>query len=391
MTWTITGDDNGTPFTLSMTDRYASNYDIAFESPWEVADLVYFLSAFEGVTVEDVTVDGDVSDDSSTWRVAQVEQRRDGDWVKVNRRTPAVAGAGKPLKVRAVLDGAGDAVRRVPLRLDVPKKAGRRAMLSVEGGAWQWTNYYDAADVDDIEARARRLGPQRRGGRQPLPRGEAPGRPGRRQQRADRQGRHTAASGSRSASADDPVAPEGPGALLPGPRASGSGRCLGERDPEGGAVADPAGEGHGTAVGLHDGVHDVEPEPGARDVTLEGAATPEEAGEDLLELVLVMPIPVSLTSSSISRSCCRRTTVTDPPRSGVLDGVGHQVVEHLAQPQPVDQGDEPVGRVDDQLDARSGRGGLGLLDRLPHQGGEVDLGTVQLEVALTGLGHLEEV
>jgi hypothetical protein len=150
MTWTISGDDNGTPFELSMTDRYASNYDIAFESPWEVADLVWFLSAFEGVTVEDVTVDGDVSDDSSTWRVARVEQRRDGTWVKVSRRLPAVVKAGSALKVRAVLEGAGDAVRTVPLELDVPKKAGRRAMLTVEGGAWQWTNYYEATDVDDI-------------------------------------------------------------------------------------------------------------------------------------------------------------------------------------------------------------------------------------------------
>ena len=153
MTWSITGDDNGTPFTLSMTDRYASNYDIAFESPWEVADLVWFLSAFEGVTVEDVTVEGDVIDDSSTWMVDRVEQRRDGAWVKVSRHNPALARAGKTLKLRAVLDGSGDTSRTVPLALDVPAKAaGSRGMLSVEGGAWQWTEYWESADVDDIAA-----------------------------------------------------------------------------------------------------------------------------------------------------------------------------------------------------------------------------------------------
>jgi len=49
-----------------------------------------------------------------------------------------------------VLEGSGDTTRTVPLSLDVPKTAGRRGMLSVEGGAWQWTNYYEAIDVDGI-------------------------------------------------------------------------------------------------------------------------------------------------------------------------------------------------------------------------------------------------
>ena len=151
MTWSITGDDNGTPFSLSMTDRYASNYDIAFESPWEVADLVYFLSAFEGVTVDDVTVDGDVIDDSSTWKVDRVEQRRDGAWAKVSRRLPARATAGQMMKLRAILDGPGDASKIVPLALAVPARAaGTRGMLSVEGGAWQWSYYWGASDVDDV-------------------------------------------------------------------------------------------------------------------------------------------------------------------------------------------------------------------------------------------------
>ena len=150
MAWSITGDDNGTPFALSMTDRYTSSYDIAFESPWEVADLVWFLSAFEGVTVEEVTIDGDVTDDSSTWQVGRVQQRRGGEWVKVSRRAPAVATAGRSLALRAVLDGPGDATRTVPLSLDVPARAGRYGFLFVEGGAWQGSDYYSATNVDDV-------------------------------------------------------------------------------------------------------------------------------------------------------------------------------------------------------------------------------------------------
>jgi hypothetical protein len=151
MSWTIDGTDaDGSPFTLSSEDRYASNYDITFESPWELADLVYFLSSFEGVSVDDVDVNGAVSDDNSTWRVDVVEQKRDGAWSKVSRRIPAIAMAGQPLVLRAVLSGAGDETLTVPLSLDIPKKVGRRGFMEVAGGAWQWTNFYQAQSVDDI-------------------------------------------------------------------------------------------------------------------------------------------------------------------------------------------------------------------------------------------------
>ena len=39
LAWTITGhDQDGTPFNLQVTDRYASNYDISYESTWDLAD-----------------------------------------------------------------------------------------------------------------------------------------------------------------------------------------------------------------------------------------------------------------------------------------------------------------------------------------------------------------
>lgn len=152
MTWTVSGDDNGTPFEFGMTDRYASQYDIAFESPWDVADTVWYLSSLEGVTVDDVVVDSTVDDDSSTWRVKSVEQKVDGAWVTVSRRKAIIAGAGETLKVRALLHGtAGDLT--VPLMLDVPAKAaGKRGQLFVSGGAWTWTGG-QVNSVEDIEKR----------------------------------------------------------------------------------------------------------------------------------------------------------------------------------------------------------------------------------------------
>ena len=152
MTWTVSGDDNGRPFELGMTDRYASNFDIAFESPWDVADTVYFLSALEGVTVDEVLVDGTVDDDSASWRVKSVEQKVDGDWVKVSRSKAVIAKAGKALKVRALLSGpAGE--KTVPLTFDIPQKLeGKRGNLSVTGGAWTWQGG-STNSVEDIEKR----------------------------------------------------------------------------------------------------------------------------------------------------------------------------------------------------------------------------------------------
>ncbi len=141
LTASIAGTDAaGEPFDIQLTDRYASPSDITFEAPWEVADLVWYLSSLRGVTVEDVSMDSAVDEDSSTWRVASIEQKRDGRWVKVGKGRQVIAQAGKTLKVRALLTGAGGASTRVPLSFDVPKKAaGRRAHLSVVGGAWTWS------------------------------------------------------------------------------------------------------------------------------------------------------------------------------------------------------------------------------------------------------------
>ena len=150
VTWQITGHDHETPFTLGMTDRYASSSDIAFASPWDVADMAYFLSSFDGVTIDEVTITGEVVDDSSTWRVTGVEQRRDRRWVTLSRRKPAVAVAGRTLGLRVVLTGAGSATRTVPLALKVPSRAGGRGFVSVEGGGGQWSEYWDASSVEEL-------------------------------------------------------------------------------------------------------------------------------------------------------------------------------------------------------------------------------------------------
>jgi hypothetical protein len=98
LSWEILGHEaDAAPFRLAVQDRYVSDFDIAFESSWEIADFVFALSRIKGVTIDGVTMTSDVSDDRSTWEVTRVEQLRAGSWVAVNRRHPAFATAGKVL------------------------------------------------------------------------------------------------------------------------------------------------------------------------------------------------------------------------------------------------------------------------------------------------------
>jgi hypothetical protein len=99
--WTIAGTrPNGSPFSLSYADRHTSSYDITWESVFELADLVWSLSAIPGVTIDSVDVASDVNDETGTWKVSAVEQRRAGGWHKITRRDPARVRAGKTIRLR---------------------------------------------------------------------------------------------------------------------------------------------------------------------------------------------------------------------------------------------------------------------------------------------------
>jgi hypothetical protein len=134
--WTIQGHEAGVgPFTLSVADRYASDFDISFEPAFDIADFVFALSTIRGVKVDSVKMNSVIEDDSSTWAIARVEQRRAGAWRVVNGRHPAVGRAGRELKLRAVLV-SGRATTTAPVSLSIPRRAaGAEAELFVLGGA----------------------------------------------------------------------------------------------------------------------------------------------------------------------------------------------------------------------------------------------------------------
>jgi hypothetical protein len=133
--WTITGRNAGAPFTLSASDRYASNYDISFDASFDLADIVGLLTQVPDVTLDTVSTTGAVSKDASTYRLGRLEQLQHGEWVKVKRRHPPKVKAGKTLSMRAVLAASNGGTAQVPFAFKIPKKlAGARGFLSVAGG-----------------------------------------------------------------------------------------------------------------------------------------------------------------------------------------------------------------------------------------------------------------
>ena len=151
LSWEITGtDEAGDPFELSFTDAYASEYDITYESAWELADLVWFLSSFPGVSLDSVSSTSVVDDDASTYRITDMEQRRAGEWVRVTRRKEAVVDAGDTLVLRATMATASGETKRKKLLLDVPKGVSRRGYVYVEGGGYSYLDVWGADSVDEI-------------------------------------------------------------------------------------------------------------------------------------------------------------------------------------------------------------------------------------------------
>ena len=133
--WVVQGSQGGKPFTFRHSDRYTSSYDISYDASYELADLVYLLSSVDGVDVDTIDVDGDVTTSTATYTLGTHEQLVKGQWVRVNHRNPATVRAGGILRLRTVLRGSDGTVARIPYSFKVPKRAaGNRGQIFLTGG-----------------------------------------------------------------------------------------------------------------------------------------------------------------------------------------------------------------------------------------------------------------
>jgi hypothetical protein len=137
----ITGTDgDGDGFEIGFSDRYQSPSDITYSSAFDVADLVYGLTSIEGVSVDDVTMTSEVSQDKSTYTITAVQQRKGSKWVTLGRKSPAVVRAGGTLHLRAVLSGPSGTAYTA-YHFAVPKRfRDERGSVSITGGNWMYSD-----------------------------------------------------------------------------------------------------------------------------------------------------------------------------------------------------------------------------------------------------------
>lgn len=138
VSYVVTGTrEDGTPFALSRSDVYASQYDLTWETAW---DLFIALARMEYTRVEDITIDT-VETDSDLTReyihtsIEEVSVKQGGKWTPLSnaRRITLPAGETAQLKVD-LLDsdnGPSTVMLEMPIRM---KDAGRRGWISVYGG-----------------------------------------------------------------------------------------------------------------------------------------------------------------------------------------------------------------------------------------------------------------
>jgi hypothetical protein len=125
--WTVDGHTAAGPFHFSGDNRYTSVYDISDGAGWDLPDLVYLLTNIAGVTVDHVDVHSAVTDDTSTLKIAGLQQLRGGHWRTVGKGKPAQVTAGHAMRLRLVFN---DGTKGKKFSVAVPKKAaGMRGTL----------------------------------------------------------------------------------------------------------------------------------------------------------------------------------------------------------------------------------------------------------------------
>ena len=139
--WHVEGTRaDGSSWEYTRTDRFASEWDITWESIWEPYSQLRKIqdNKFERVRITDVHFNGSYDPKFHAWKIAKFEVYLNGRWVTITSHRPAkTVHAGSDLPVRVTLkpsSGIGGA-KVVRLDVTVPKgTAGRRGVLYVGDG-----------------------------------------------------------------------------------------------------------------------------------------------------------------------------------------------------------------------------------------------------------------
>lgn len=161
--WVIDGTRaSGQPFRVAVANRYASPWDISWESIWDSWNQLERIhgNRFEKVSIDDVRYDATIADEFKRYTVGAVFLKRpDGSLVRVSSDRALRVPTGSRLNLRVMLNQYQNAGPRgsVDLSLAVPAgAAGRSGRVNVVGGR-NFDGGVKAKTFDDLLTNLRKM------------------------------------------------------------------------------------------------------------------------------------------------------------------------------------------------------------------------------------------
>jgi hypothetical protein len=135
-TYSASGTDaEGAPFTVTLDDLYQSDYDISGDAVWGEADLTWYLSRMDGVTVDSIDTTASYTDDTTVWTVKKLAVKMAGQWITVGRKDTLRVRPGQTLQMRGSLASA-TGTTQLPFTVKVPAvPKGQYGVISLTGGS----------------------------------------------------------------------------------------------------------------------------------------------------------------------------------------------------------------------------------------------------------------
>lgn len=140
MNYSISGvTDAGVPFTLDRANMFASDYDVSFESIWELQSFLYTLYANEFEEISFTGIDSDVTVDEEVrqYAISDVLVSTDGVDYKDRRRVRIAKGG--TVYVRVMLEPyEGTEIITRDFVVEVPKNVRYEARIEIRGGQYSF-------------------------------------------------------------------------------------------------------------------------------------------------------------------------------------------------------------------------------------------------------------
>jgi SpoIVB peptidase S55 len=136
MSWTIRGTlANGDVWSFERSNVYASEFDISWDSSFELADELFAIGQFRrsGITVDDVSLTGEVQSAVRKLDIVRVLVKRNGVYRPAGQEIRARPG--QRLALRIVLRQFENGLRqRADFVVQIPRRLGDGALIEITGG-----------------------------------------------------------------------------------------------------------------------------------------------------------------------------------------------------------------------------------------------------------------